>query len=84
MIQVASVELEGQKQESIALESDLKNYATQFVMENGQVDSVCSHPSEPVWVTNMKKGVISSFQSSQMPSTDGAFEQVEVTNFAFQ
>ena len=50
-----------------SMNEDLSRYPSEFVLENSQVQRVCSHPQEPEWVTNIKKGVISSFQSTILP-----------------
>ena len=33
-------------------------------MESNVISQVCAHQEEPVWITNIKKGVLSSLQSS--------------------
>ena len=48
----------------------LTMHPVQFSMENGQVQLVCNHPREPEWATNIKKGIISSFQSSFLPANN--------------
>ena len=50
-----------------SMNEELSIYPSEFVLENRQVQRVCSHPQEPEWVTNIKKGVISSFQSTILP-----------------
>ena len=41
----------------------LEQHPVQFAIEYGQVRRVCVHPDEPEWAVNIKKGVISAFQS---------------------
>ena len=33
-------------------------------MESNVISQVCAHQEEPVWITNIKKGVLSNLQSS--------------------
>ncbi|KAL1129528.1 hypothetical protein AAG570_012473, partial [Ranatra chinensis] len=35
-----------------------------FHFENGIIPQICPTPDEPVWVLNLKKGILSSFQNS--------------------
>ncbi|ROT70456.1 beta-1,3-glucan-binding protein precursor [Penaeus vannamei] len=35
-----------------------------FSFEDGRIDNICSEPSEPVWVINFKRGLLSTFQNS--------------------
>ena len=64
--QVTNVVMNG-KAGASSMNEDLSRYPSEFVLENSQVQRVCSHPQEPEWVTNIKKGVISSFQSAILP-----------------
>ena len=49
----------------------LTAHSVQFGLEDRIISDVCSHPNEPEWVLNIKKGLISSFQSSVSPSQLG-------------
>ena len=46
----------------------LERYTTNFAMESGLVTQVCSTSSDPVWVVNLKKGILSTFQQNIEPS----------------
>ena len=64
-----------------SMNEELSKYPSEFVLENRQVQRVCSHPQEPEWVTNIKKGVISSFQSTILP--EGSSLGFNVTEVSF-
>ena len=66
-----NAEIEGQTSD------ELSQFPTEFVMESNVIKHVCSAPEEPVWVTNIKKGVLSSLQSS-VPSTELGVNITEV------
>ena len=66
-----NAEVEGQTS------SELAQFPTEFVMESNMIQHVCSATEEPVWVTNIKKGVLSGLQSS-VPSTELGVNITEV------
>ncbi|KRX40698.1 Vitellogenin, partial [Trichinella murrelli] len=41
---------------------ELQKHATHFSFDNGAVGSICPEPSEPVWVVNLKRGILSAIQ----------------------
>ncbi|XP_046620371.1 uncharacterized protein LOC124305239 [Neodiprion virginianus] len=43
---------------------NVEQYALRFAFRDGEILEVCPHPEEPVWVLNMKKGVLSMFQNT--------------------
>jgi hypothetical protein len=65
-VKVTNVVMNG-KTEVGTMNQELSRYPSEFVLEDRQVQRVCSHPQEPEWVSNIKKGVISSFQSTILP-----------------
>ena len=76
--QVTNVVMNG-KTEVSTMNQELSRFPSEFVLEDRQVQRVCSHPQEPEWVTNIKKGVISSFQSTILPEgTSLGFNVTEV------
>ena len=42
----------------------LQQNSLNFGFENGRVRDVCATSADPLWVTNLKKGVLSAFQQS--------------------
>ena len=44
--------------------SALEKNSMNFGFDNGRVKTVCSSNDDPLWVTNLKKGVLSAFQQS--------------------
>ena len=42
----------------------LQQHSLNFGFENGRVRDVCATSKDPLWVTNLKKGVLSAFQQS--------------------
>ena len=42
----------------------LQQNSLNFGFENGRVRDVCATSKDPLWVTNLKKGVLSAFQQS--------------------
>ena len=55
------VDLDGSDQAN-QMNQALTQHPIQFAMEERRVQHVCSHANDPIWVTNLKKSVISSFQ----------------------
>ena len=44
--------------------NELEQNILAFGFDNGQVKEVCYSSEEPLWVVNIKKGILSSFQQS--------------------
>ena len=65
-----NVNIEGTDTSKIFADA-LTAHPVQFGLEDRTISDVCSHPDEPEWVLNIKKGLISSFQSSVSPSQLG-------------
>ena len=42
----------------------LQQNSLNFGFDNGRVRDVCTTSQDPLWVTNLKKGILSSFQQS--------------------
>ena len=42
----------------------LQRNSLQFGFDNGRIRDVCTSSEDPLWVTNLKKGVLSAFQHS--------------------
>ena len=42
----------------------LQQNSINFGFDNGRVRDVCSTSEDPLWVTNLKKGILSAFQQS--------------------
>lgn len=43
---------------------ELEAHPLQFAFQDGVVDELCPAPGEPVWVLNIKRGILSTFQNS--------------------
>lgn len=43
---------------------ELEKHSTRFAFQDGKVEHLCSNPDEPVWVTNIKRGILSMFQNT--------------------
>ena len=72
-----NVKIEGNDQIEQDATSELSRFATEFIMENNAISHVCAHKEEPVWITNIKKGVLSSMQST-VPTTELGVNITEV------
>jgi hypothetical protein len=42
----------------------LEKHSLQFAFQDGQIEHLCSHPEEPSWVTNVKRGILSMLQNT--------------------
>ncbi|KRZ36271.1 Vitellogenin, partial [Trichinella pseudospiralis] len=42
---------------------ELQKHATAFSFDNGAIGSICPEPSEPIWVVNLKRGILSAIQN---------------------
>ena len=49
-----------------------------FAFQDGRVESLCAATEDPVWVLNIKRGILSAFQNS-MEHTEGAHTVHEVS-----
>ena len=70
IFKLENVKIEG-SEASKSFADALTAHSVQFGLEDRIISDVCSHPNEPEWVLNIKKGLISSFQSSVSPSQLG-------------
>jgi hypothetical protein len=78
LLQLRKVRLEDVSEAAAAgFAESLERRPLVFSMEQGEVGQLCASPQEPLWVLNMKRGVLSTFQqrisafSSRSP--DNAF-----------
>ena len=63
MCQVRRVELEEvSKAASADFARSLEQRPLEFGFEAGQVRMVCASSADPIWVLNIKKGIVSMFQ----------------------
>ncbi|KAK7070069.1 hypothetical protein SK128_004352 [Halocaridina rubra] len=63
VLRLTDVNLEGSAQSGEFSEAIMKN-PLRFSFQDGVVESLCSEESEPAWVLNFKRGVLSTFQNS--------------------
>ena len=76
VFQLDNVNIEGNDQTEVDA-ADLSLFPTEFIMESSVISQVCAHQEEPVWITNIKKGVLSSLQST-VPTTELGVNITEV------
>ena len=76
VFQLDNVKIEGNDQTEVDA-ADLSRFPTEFIMESSVISQVCAHQEEPVWITNIKKGVLSSLQST-VPTTELGVNITEV------
>jgi len=51
------------------LTSQLEEHSIRFAFQDGAIEQICSHPDDPVWVLNVKRGIISLFQNMAHKAT---------------
>ncbi|CAK8688943.1 unnamed protein product [Clavelina lepadiformis] len=57
---------------------DLQRNPVHFNWQDGSIPEICSSNSDPAWVLNIKRGVLSTLQVSSVESTE-AIEETDVT-----
>lgn len=50
-----------------------------FSFQDGQVESICGEASEPAWVLNFKRGVLSTFQNSMAHQGDEDIKETDIS-----
>lgn len=56
----------------------IAKHPLRFSFSDGNIEEICPHESEPVWVLNFKRGILSSFHTT-MTRFDVDHDTIEVT-----
>lgn len=60
-----------------AFKQELERWPLSFSSQDGRIEELCSNPSEPVWVLNFKRGLLSAYVNSLSSLEPGEFYQKE-------
>ncbi|XP_068239146.1 LOW QUALITY PROTEIN: uncharacterized protein [Palaemon carinicauda] len=63
ILRVSNVNMEGSSHVSELAEA-LTKYSLKFSFQDGMIENICSDVSEPKWVLNIKRGLLSTFQNT--------------------
>ncbi|XP_033883614.3 uncharacterized protein LOC117416563 isoform X1 [Acipenser ruthenus] len=61
------------------LRESLEKSPLQFSFQDGKIPEICPSVDEPTWVLNIKRGVLSVFQSSHAASREETLEETDVS-----
>ncbi|KAK1162419.1 hypothetical protein AOXY_G17278 [Acipenser oxyrinchus oxyrinchus] len=61
------------------LRESLEKSPLQFSFQDGKIAEICPSVDEPTWVLNIKRGVLSVFQSSHAASREESLEETDVS-----
>lgn len=75
LIQLSRVNFRGNKPDT-ELVTQLQLHPTRFSFDDGKIEHICPEANEPAWVTNVKRGVLSTFQH--------AFEGADAEGHVFE
>jgi len=63
-----------------ALNQQLTAHTLEFGFDDGRVRTVCPHEYDPIWVINIKKGILSAFQQSyDSPTESESLIETDIT-----
>jgi len=59
----------------------LEKHSLLFAFQDGKVEHLCSNPEEAMWVTNIKRGILSMLQNIVDVNEDSAIVQEVIPVF---
>ncbi|CAG0891208.1 unnamed protein product [Cyprideis torosa] len=78
VLKLEDVTVDGVRNQAIA--EDLERFSTPFAYVAGRVESLCPDTSEPIWVLNVKRGVLSLIQNGMKDLKENAIlSETDVT-----
>lgn len=78
ILRVTNVNMEGSSHASELAEALSKN-ALKFSFQDGMIENICSDVTEPTWVLNIKRGLLSTFQNTMTQSEAENVQEKDVS-----